>query len=176
MLRSLKRLKYLPKYRGRSIWRLIYGSKWVAAGALIFDREGRVLLIKHRWRGGWEYPVGMTDGEESPRAAAIRELREEVGLDLPAADLRLIAVDFFNRKTPNGNLVFTFVATIPPDRATLLKLDPLEATDYRWVTRVQAAELVPGWLSDRLQSLFQAYDAGVPVYLENGRSDRAAPN
>jgi 8-oxo-dGTP diphosphatase len=163
-----RRLKHLPKYKGRSLWRLLSGSKWVAAGALIFDDQGRVLLIRHRWRSSWEYPVGMSDGTESPLDAARREISEEVGLH--PGHFRLLAVDFFHRRSPNGNLVFSFAATVSPVEAARLKLDPFEATDSRWATRAEALDLVPDWLHDRLKALFTAYDAGQCFYLEDGQA------
>ncbi|HEY6736130.1 MAG TPA: NUDIX hydrolase [Candidatus Saccharimonadia bacterium] len=160
------KIKLLHKYRRRNLWQLLYGSKWVSAGALIFGSDGRILLIKHRWRGQWEYPVGMTDGSESPLATARRELQEEVGLQL--GELKLVGVDFFHRRTPNGNLVMTFGGAITHDQAAQLKLDPDEATAYTWATRDEALELVEPWLEKRLRELFSAYDSGCPVYLHKG--------
>ena len=40
-----------------------------------------------RHSGQWAIPGGRSDGEESPADTARRELREEVGLDVPARDV-----------------------------------------------------------------------------------------
>ncbi len=37
----------------------------------------------------WEFPTGIIDGDESPRQAAERELREETGLELVSVDRAL---------------------------------------------------------------------------------------
>jgi len=44
-------------------------------------RDGRVLLIKHKKLGLWLAPGGHIDEGETPDEAALRELREETGLE-----------------------------------------------------------------------------------------------
>jgi 8-oxo-dGTP diphosphatase len=65
----------------------------VAACALV-DADGRVLLAQRpegkSMAGLWEFPGGKVDPGETPEAALIRELHEELGIDtwrkLPRAD------------------------------------------------------------------------------------------
>jgi 8-oxo-dGTP diphosphatase len=56
----------------------------VSAVALI-DRDGRVLLARRPegkpMAGLWEFPGGKVEPGESPEAALIRELREELGIE-----------------------------------------------------------------------------------------------
>ena len=62
----------------------------VAAVALI-DADGRVLLAQRppgkAMAGMWEFPGGKVDPGETPEAALIRELDEELGLDVAASCL-----------------------------------------------------------------------------------------
>jgi len=44
-------------------------------------REGKVLLLKHKKLGLWLAPGGHIDEGETPDEAALRELKEEAGLD-----------------------------------------------------------------------------------------------
>jgi 8-oxo-dGTP diphosphatase len=57
----------------------------VVACALV-DRDGRVLLAKRPpgrpLAGLWEFPGGKVNAGESPEAAMVRELREELGIDV----------------------------------------------------------------------------------------------
>jgi len=50
---------------------------------------GRVLILRQSYRPGATFPGGGLETGEDPEAAARRELREEVGLDIPAGRLRL---------------------------------------------------------------------------------------
>ncbi len=57
----------------------------VAAAALI-DSDGRVLLAQRpagkAMAGLWEFPGGKVDPGETPEAALVRELAEELGVDI----------------------------------------------------------------------------------------------
>jgi 8-oxo-dGTP diphosphatase len=59
------------------------------AGAVIIDDQGRVLLLKHRFRpgSGWGMPGGYLEKGEQPQAALRRELREEAGLEVEKVEL-----------------------------------------------------------------------------------------
>ena len=62
----------------------------VAAVALI-DPDGRVLLAERpvgkSMAGLWEFPGGKVDPGETPETALIRELAEELGIDVEASCL-----------------------------------------------------------------------------------------
>lgn len=63
---------------------------FVAACALV-DADGRVLLCKRpkgkQLEGLWEFPGGKMEPGESPEDCIIRELNEELGIDVKAACL-----------------------------------------------------------------------------------------
>lgn len=53
----------------------------LGVGIMLFDKNGRVFVARRidAKADAWQMPQGGIDGEESPRAAALRELKEEIG-------------------------------------------------------------------------------------------------
>lgn len=65
--------------------------------AAIF-REDKILLVKEKGSGLWSMPGGWVDVNQSVRDNAVKEVREEAGLEVEA--VRLIALHDRNRHNP----------------------------------------------------------------------------
>ncbi|WP_010540016.1 (deoxy)nucleoside triphosphate pyrophosphohydrolase [Dietzia alimentaria] len=59
--------------------------------AAVFSRDGKVLACRRApgksAAGMWEFPGGKVDDDETPEAALVREIREELGLSVSVGDL-----------------------------------------------------------------------------------------
>jgi 8-oxo-dGTP pyrophosphatase MutT (NUDIX family) len=53
----------------------------VSAATIVLNEEKEILLINGPWRG-WEMPGGQVEEGESLKDAAIRETKEETGIDI----------------------------------------------------------------------------------------------
>jgi 8-oxo-dGTP diphosphatase len=86
-----------PKLARRWMVTLSHPRFAVTAGAIITDRSGRVLLLKHRFRpgSGWGMPGGFLEKGEQPDEALRRELREEISLEVE--NVKLFTSRTFNR-------------------------------------------------------------------------------
>ncbi len=89
---------------------VFYLDPKLAVGTIIADDRGRIVLVKRAIEPGygqWVFPGGYVDRGEEVRVAAVREAREEVGLDVRLE--RLINVYSYSGRTP---VIVVYAATV----------------------------------------------------------------
>lgn len=144
----------------------------VAAGALFFDEAGRVLVVKPSYKDGWEIPGGYVEPGESPRAACIREIQEELGLS--AAIGSHLVVDWAPAQAEGDKMLFIFDAgLLPVNERNQIKFRDGELTEWRFVAADDLDELMPARLARRIRTAVAAQKRGIPVYAEHGSAPQA---
>jgi mutator protein MutT len=123
----------------------------VSAGAIIKDNEGRVLLLKHRFRPspGWGIPGGFIEKGEQPEDALRRELREEVELEVE--DVKLLTTRAF-KEPKQIEILFTARAIDDTERLSF------EIQKAAWFSLDELPTDLP---KDQAQLIKRAFTDGV---------------
>lgn len=66
-------------------------KKHIGAAVLIFNKKRQLLLEKPTYKDGWSIPGGGVEVDETPKETALREIKEELGLDLNGITLICVA-------------------------------------------------------------------------------------
>jgi len=122
----------------------------LAAGVVVLDDDDRMALVgQHRYpldEWSWEIPEGGVPAAESALDGAMRELREETGLE--AATWREIArVDLSNSVSDERAVLFEATGLTHGEASP----EPSEAIDVRWVPFAEAVAMtLDGRITDAM--------------------------
>lgn len=117
-----------------------------------FDAAGRLMLMRSADFGAWQTLGGAVDPGETPADAAIREAREESGLEMALTGLiGVYGGPDFRLTYPNGDVceyvASAFSATVVGGRE---RADHDETLELGWFTSDEAAVLALGPHTRRL--------------------------
>ncbi|WP_316667689.1 NUDIX hydrolase [uncultured Propionibacterium sp.] len=133
---------------------------------LIRDEHGRVLFVEPTYKDDWELPGGVVEADESPRAGAIREVHEELGVRIELADQPLVtdwmppylgwhdAIEFVfdGGRIASGDIE----GFVPP---------PEEIRGYHWVMPAEIPSRVRDFSARRIAGILDGTGLG---YTEGG--------
>ena len=142
-------------------------KKSIASGVLFFNDHDELLIVKLTYKDHWGIPGGSVDLEESPYAAALREVKEELNLTLEK--LELLAVDYIHLNGERGDwLQFIFDGgTVTHEQIAAIKLPPLELSDYKFCPVSEALQLLSDSTSKRVEICIEIRGKSHPLYLED---------
>ncbi|WP_280481092.1 NUDIX hydrolase [Nocardia cyriacigeorgica] len=145
--------------------------KLISADVLLFDQYGRILLVDPNYKPGWDLPGGNVMANEPPDVAALREVREELGLDLSADQLNLLCVDWVS---PHGKwddwLKFIFGGPQLTDaQIASLHLTDDELAAFEFCSTDYGQQRLSAALWSRVGAALHARRTGKAVYLHDGQ-------
>ena len=142
----------------------------VSAGALVFDRTGRLLILKPTYKSGWTIPGGVMEADgETPWDACRREVAEECGLHISAGHRARLACMDFRRPRPGrpGGIRYLFdCGAFGGAELAGIVVQPEEVAEYRFVDLPTALTM----LRKPIRRRVRAGTRGKAFrYLEDGR-------
>jgi 8-oxo-dGTP diphosphatase len=140
----------------------------VAAGALFFDAQGRVLLVKPTYKDGWEVPGGYVEPGETPRQACQREVAEELGIR-PGIG-RLLIADWAPSEAEGDKILFVFDGgELGTDQVDQIILPTKELSDWSFHDEDRLTTVLIPRLARRVAEAVDAKRSKGTKYLEHGK-------
>lgn len=141
--------RYLAAYRSQ-YQALPYPPVFVTVDILVRWR-GMVLLIRRGGqpgRGTWALPGGFLDAGERLASAAIREAKEETGLDIPVEAMGdPVVFDAPGRSLRGRTITHVFPVSLPDDAQPAVRAGD-DAADARWFDAGTLVSASPGMFDD----------------------------
>lgn len=140
--------------------------KRVSAKVVLRDPAGRVLLVNPTYKEYWDLPGGMAEPNEPPRAAAEREIVEELGFQAKIG--HLLEIDWIGPHGPwDDQLIFTFDGGTLADVAIKeLKITDSEISEFGFFLTSNASRLLRNDVAQRLMRAVESLETGRVCYLE----------
>jgi 8-oxo-dGTP diphosphatase len=142
----------------------------VSAGALIYDRTGRLLILKPTYKSGWTIPGGVMEADgETPWDACRRELAEECGLHIGAGHPARLACMDFRRPRPGkpGGIRYLFdCGAFGQASLAGIVVQPEEIAEYRVADLRTALMMLRKPIRLRVRAATRGHAL---CYLEDGR-------
>lgn len=135
-----------------------YQTPKVAVGAIVQNDDDEILLVQRSDSGVWLYPTGWADIGYSPAEVAVKEVKEETGIECEVVQL-LAVYDGLQRRftsVPLYSLVFHCRAT-----GGALKAHPLETSDVGFFALDALPDMAVG--TDMWVALARHAFSGAPV-------------
>ena len=142
-------------------------KKQVGTAVLFFNAKGELLIVKPDYREGWLVPGGACDDNESPLHCAIRETKEEIGLD--TTELKLVGV-YYGPKTGvfTDSLKFVFSGgTLTDEQISQIKLQTEELEKYDFIPSQDAVPLFTSSLQKSIPACLEAIKNNAVAYIES---------
>ncbi len=131
-------------------------NKAIPAVYVFLEQEGKILLARRAntgyQDGNYNVPSGHVEASELPKAAMVREAKEEVGVELLPEDLELVHVSYRPQHDETGDRVdFFFRATKWTGEVT--NMEPNKCDDLKWTKPTELPATMTPHVREAIESM-----------------------
>ncbi|MDI6098181.1 NUDIX hydrolase [Actinoplanes sp. NEAU-A12] len=144
-----------------------FATPRVAAGALFVDDQGGVLMLRPTYKAYWDIPGGYVEEGETPLNACVREVQEELGLQVAIESL--LAVDWAPNPDEGDKVLFVFDGGhLRPEQLAAIQFEDGEISQWAFVDQERLDEVTIPRLARRVRAALSARRSAQTVYLQDG--------
>lgn len=138
-------------------------TKRIISQGLLRDPDGRVMLCELTYKSEWDLPGGVVEVGESPAVGLVREISEELGIDVTVRGL--LTVNWLPAwRGWDDACIFLFdLGVADPAITESMTLQPTEIRSVQWCDADRVAERATGAAVELLTAVA---DGDLPTYRE----------
>lgn len=139
----------------------------VGAGVLFVSEQGWPLVVEPTYKPTWEIPGGSVETGEDPRTCAVREVQEELGIEIGLG--RMLVIDHQSEPMPRGDstmIIYDGGVLMDPSS---IRLQESELRSFRFMEENELAEFLTATLAFRVRCAIKAVEGGTMVEIVDGR-------
>ncbi len=159
----------MPKKYTDEEYAKLLPKKQIGTAIIFLNTKNELLIVKPDYKESWLVPGGSTDEDESPLNSAIREVREEIGLEITT--LKLIGVYYgHSHGVFSDSLKFIFYGGIlVENQISQIILQKSELTEFKFTPINDAIPLLSNSLKKSIPQCLDAIEKNITVYIENNK-------
>jgi len=130
------------------------------------NSQGKWLAVKETKNRGWWLPGGRVDPPENFFQAALREVKEEAGIDVILKGILRVEYNIGSRNYERVKVIF-YAEPKDEQNQKLKSIPDLESEEARWVSIPELLELQkgsPGWRGPELYEWASYLEEGGAIY------------
>lgn len=108
-----------------------------SCGCIVLNNKNQVLLIHHN-KGHWDFPKGHVEEGETEVQTAIREVKEETGIDVEVNEKYRYTTKYSPKEDVIKEVVFFLATNISDNKKAQLE----EVSEVRWVNYEEAFKMI----------------------------------
>lgn len=145
-------------------------KRHMAAAVMIFNEKGELLVLKPSYRDNWLLPGGVVEHGETLLQAAVREVKEEIGVDMKIKSIRCVDMKPGQGMMPDSVQSIFESEIISNAQLSDIQLDNEEITEYAFLPLQEALKRITPTAAVRIGQALVAREQNTVFYLEDGQN------